>query len=105
MNHILEQLSERGCEDLRSAVEEKEAEILKAIQHQADERKEQGSEAPLKFSLSLKITADLDKSVIETAFSYSVKTTVKGVHEIAKPDDDNGTPSLFFGVEDGEEDA
>ena len=104
MNHILEQLSKRGSEDLNSAIEEKEAEILKAIQHQADERKEQGSEAPLKFSLSLKITADLDKSVIETAFSYSVKTTVKGLHEIKKEDEDD-TPSLFFGVEDGEGDA
>ena len=99
MNHILEQLSERGAEDLRSAIEDKEVEIIKAIQHLADEREEK---EPLKFSLSLKITADLDKSTVTTAVSYSVKTTVKGVHEIAKPDDDNGTPSLFFGVEDGE---
>ena len=66
MNHILEQLSERGAEDLRSAIEEKEAEILKAIQHLADEREEK---EPLKFSLSLKITADLDKSTVTTAVS------------------------------------
>ena len=55
--------------------------------------------------MSLKITADLDKSTVTTAVSYSVKTTVKGVHAIEKEDDDNGTPSLFFGVEDGEGDA
>lgn len=100
MNHILSQMADRGAEDLRSAIEDKEPEILKAIQHLADEREEK---EPLKFSLSLKITADLDKSTVTTAVSYSVKTTVKGVHAIEKEDDDNGTPSLFFGVEDGEE--
>jgi hypothetical protein len=105
MNNILEQMSQRGAEDLRAAMEEREAEILKAIQKQADDRKENDDESPLKFSLSLKITADLDKSTVTTAVSYSVKTTVKGVHAIKKEgEDDNETPSLFFG-EDGEEDA
>ncbi len=101
MNNILTQMAERGAEDLRSAIEDKEPEILKAIQKMADERE---GDAPLKFKLSLALTADLDKSTVETAVSYSVKTTVKGVHAIEKADDDNGTPSLFFG-EDGEEDA
>jgi hypothetical protein len=101
MNNILEQMSQCGAEDLRSAIEDKEAEILAAIQKQADDRKENDDESPLKFSLSLKITADLDKSTVTTAVSYSVKTTVKGVHAIKK-EDDNETPSLFFG-EDGEE--
>jgi DNA replication initiation complex subunit (GINS family) len=94
MNNILTQMAERGAEDLRAAIEEKEAEILAAIQKIAEERE---GDAPLKFSLSLKITADLDKSTVETAVSYSVKTTVKGVHAIEQDDE---TPSLF-----GEEDA
>jgi hypothetical protein len=94
MNNILEQMAERGAEDLRSAIEDKEPEILKAIQKMADERE---GDAPLKFKLSLALTADLDKSTVETAVSYSVKTTVKGVHAIEQED---GTPSLF-----GEEDA
>jgi len=101
MNNILEQMSQRGAEDLRSAIEEKEAEILAAIQKQAAERE---GDAPLKFRVSLALTADLDKSTVETVVSYSVKTTVKGVHAIEKEDDDNGTPSLFFG-EDGEGEA
>lgn len=95
MNNILEQMAERGAEDLRSAIEDKEPEILKAIQKMAEERE---GNAPLKFKLSLALTADLDKSTVETAVSYSVKTTVKGVHAIERDDDE--TPSLF-----GEEDA
>ena len=94
MNNILTQMAERGAEDLRSAIEDKEAEILKAIQKMADERE---GDSPLKFKLSLALTADLDKSTVETAVSYSVKTTVKGVHAIKQDDE---TPSLF-----GEEDA
>lgn len=92
MNRILEQMSERGAEDLRSAIEEKEPEILKAIQKMAEERAEAKSEAPLKFKISLAITADLDASEVETVVSYSVRTTVKCNHEIAKADE---TPSLF----------
>jgi hypothetical protein len=95
MNNILEQMSQCGEADLRGAIIDKEAEILAAIQKLAEERE---GDAPLKFSLSLKITADLDKSTVETAVSYSVKTTVKGVHAIERDDDE--TPSLF-----GEEDA
>jgi hypothetical protein len=95
MNNILEQMAERGGEDLRSAMEERQTEILMAIQKMADERE---GDAPLKFKLSLALTADLDKSTVETAVSWSVKTTVKGVHAIER--DNDGTPSLF-----GEEDA
>ena len=89
-------MAERGAEDLRSAIEDKEPEILAAIQKMAGERE---GDTPLKFKLSLALTADLDKSTVETAVSYSVKTTVKGVHAIER-DDDDGTPSLF-----GKEDA
>jgi len=91
-------MAERGAEDLRSAIEDKEPEILAAIQKMAGEREREG-DTPLKFKLSLALTADLDKSTVETAVSYSVKTTVKGVHAIER-DDDDGTPSLF-----GKEDA
>ena len=92
MNKILNQMAEAGAEDLRAAIEEKETEILEAIQKMAEERSETKSEAPLKFKLSLSITADLDESVVETVMSYSVKTTVKGKHEIEQ---ENATPSLF----------
>lgn len=92
MNKILNQMAEAGANDLRSAIEEKETEILEAIQKMAEERSETKSEAPLKFKLSLSITADLDESVVETVMSYSVKTTVKGKHEIEQEDT---TPSLF----------
>lgn len=92
MNHILKQMAEAGANDLREAIEEKEPEILEAIQKLADERSETKGEAPLKFKLALSITADLDKSVVETVMSYSVKTTVKGKHEIEQEDT---TPSLF----------
>lgn len=92
MNKILNQMAEAGAEDLRAAIEEKETEILEAIQKMAEERSETKSEAPLKFKLSLSITADLDESVVETVMSYSVKTTVKGKHEIEQEDT---TPSLF----------
>lgn len=92
MNQILEQMADRGAEDLRAAIEDKETEILKAIQKMAEERTETKSEAPLKFKVSLAITADLDASEVETVVSYSVRTTVKCSHEIAKEDE---TPSLF----------
>jgi hypothetical protein len=93
MNHILSQMADRGAEDLRAAIEDKEPEILKAIQKMAEERE---GDAPLKFRASLSIIADLDANVVETAVSYSVKTTVKGKHAIETDE----TPSLF-----GEEDA
>ena len=92
MNHILKQMAEAGSNDLRAAIEDKEAEILKAIQKMTEERQQTKSEAPLKFKVSLAITADLDASVVETVVSYSVRTTVKCSHEIAKEDE---TPSLF----------
>jgi hypothetical protein len=85
-------MAERGAEDLRAAIEDKEAEILKAIQKMTEERQQTKSEAPLKFKLSLGITADLDASEVETVVSYSVRTTVRCNHEIANEDE---TPGLF----------
>lgn len=92
MNRILEQMAERGAEDLRAAIEDKEPEILKAIQKMTEERQQTKSEAPLKFKLSLGITADLDASEVETVVSYSVRTTVRCSHEIEKEEQ---TTSLF----------
>lgn len=98
MNHILSQMADRGAEDLRSAIEDKQPEILEAIQKIAAERE---GDAPLKFRVSLALIADLDANVVETEVSYSVKTKVKGKHALETDE----TPSLFFGVEDGQEDA
>jgi hypothetical protein len=95
MNHILDKMAEAGANDLRDAIEDKETEILAAIIKAGQDR--EGNE-PLKFKLSLSITADLDKSVVETAVSYSVRTTVRGKHEIEAGDE---TPELDFG-DDGE---
>jgi hypothetical protein len=95
MNHILKKMAEAGANDLREAIEEKEPEILEAIQKVAADRDEK---EPMKFKLSLAITADLDKSKVETAVSWSVKTTVKEVHLIENGDQ---TPELKFG-DDGE---
>ena len=94
MNHILLKMAEAGANDLARAIDEKEVEILAAIIKAGQDR--EGNE-PLKFKLSLSITADLDKSVVETAVSYSVRTTVRGKHEIEKGDE----PELEFG-DDGE---
>lgn len=96
MNHILKKMAEAGAQDLHSAIDEKELEILTAIKKVATDRDEK---EPLKFKLTLSITADLDKSVVETAVSYSVRTTVRGKHEIKAGDQ---TPELEFG-DDGEE--
>jgi hypothetical protein len=94
MNHILEKMAEAGANDLARAIDEKEVEILAAIIKAGQDR--EGNE-PLKFKLSLSITADLDKSVVETAVSYSVRTTVRGKHEIEVGDQ---TPELEFGDEE-----
>ena len=96
MNHILKKMAEAGADDLRAAIDEKEVEILAAIIKAGQDR--EGNE-PLKLKLALSITADLDKSVVETTVSYSVRTTVRGKHEIEAGDQ---TPELEFG-DDGEE--
>jgi hypothetical protein len=95
MNHILKKMAEAGANDLQAAIDEKEVEIIGAIIKADQDREEK---EPLKFKLTLSITADLDKSVVETAVSYSVRTTVRGKHEIEAGDQ---TPELEFG-DDGE---
>jgi hypothetical protein len=62
-----------------------ESEILADIQRTSENR--ESDDDPLKFKITLSITLDLNKSVVDTGFSYSVKKTVKETHELPRPDE------------------
>ncbi len=74
---MLRRLAEEGAEDLVAAIADKEPEIKAAIRQLTEEAKE--SQEPVRFKASFALTLDLDKNAITTAFSFSVKSTVKVV--------------------------
>lgn len=82
-NHLLQAMARNGAKDLIKAIAEGEADILQDIQRM---REESEDDEKLKFKVSLGITLDLDKSTVDTAFSYSVKTSVKRSHQVNRPD-------------------
>lgn len=75
---MLRAIGDSGAKDLVAALRDNESEILADIQKTAENR--ESEDDPVKFKVSLGITLDLDKSTIETSFSYSVKKTVKQKH-------------------------
>jgi hypothetical protein len=81
-NHLIEQLKEHMTADLEAAIGEQEEQILSAIAKLSDDRE---GEEPLKFSVTLRGVLNLDKSTVETNFSFGVKTTVKGKHALDDP--------------------
>jgi hypothetical protein len=83
-NHLLKAMAQNGAKDLIAAIATGEAEILSDIQRIREEAEE---DEKLKFKVSLSITLDLDKSTVDTAFSYSVKTSVKRSHQVNRPDE------------------
>lgn len=89
-NHLLQAMAKNGAKDLIKAIAEGEQEILSDIQRIREEAEE---DEKLKFKVSLGVTLDLDKSTVDTAFSYSVKTSVKRTHPVNRPDE----PELEFG--------
>jgi len=83
-NHLLQAMARNGAKDLIRAIAEGESDILSDIQRLREEADE---DEKLKFKVSLGITLDLDKSTVDTAFSYSVKTSVKHTHQVNRPDE------------------
>ena len=94
-NPLLNACARNGAQDLVTAIEENESEILADIQRTLENRESEDDAA--KFKVSLSITLDLNKSVVETAFSYSVKKTVKEKHAVGEHDE---VPELPFDDED-----
>lgn len=84
MNPLIEQLQKHMGFDLEAAIMDKAPEIEAAIIKMRSEKGDD-DESPLVFSCSLSGKLNLDKHVIETAFSYSVKTAVKEKHPIEDP--------------------
>ena len=89
-NHLLQAMARNGAKDLIRAIALGEADILADIQRIREEAEE---DEKLKFKIGLSVTLDLDKSTVDTAFSYSVKTSVKRSHPVNRPDE----PELEFG--------
>lgn len=84
-NHLIKQLKQHMISDLEAAIEDREEEIIRAINKMTEERDPE-SEAPVKFTCSLSGALNLDKNTIETSFGFSVKTTLKERHQIEDPD-------------------
>ena len=84
MNHLIAQFKEHMMADLEAAIENQEDEILEAIAKLRENRPED-DEKPLVFSASMAGKLNLDKSTVETAFSFAVKTTVKDKHTLDEP--------------------
>lgn len=84
-NPLLLACARNGAKDLVAAIAENESEILADIQKTLENR--ESEDDPAKFKVSLSITLDLSKSVVDTAFSYSVKKTVKESHALPKEDE------------------
>jgi hypothetical protein len=89
-NHLLQAMARNGAKDLIRAIALGESDILADLQRIREEAEE---DEKLKFKIGLSVTLDLDKSTVETAFSYSVKTSVKRTHPVSRPDE----PELAFG--------
>ena len=85
-NPLLNACARNGARDLIAAIAENESEILADIQRTLENR--ESEDDPAKFKITLGITLDLNKSVVDTAFSYSVKKTVKESHTLPDPDQD-----------------
>ena len=88
-NKVLRSIAANGCADLCSSLVESEADILADIHRLSESRED---DEPLKFKLTLAITANMDANTVETSVSYSVKHTVKNKHELIE----EGTPPLPF---------
>lgn len=82
-NHILRACAVHGSADLTTAISRNEYEILEDIERLVADRSDE--DGPVKFRATLSIVVDLQKSVVETSFGYSVKRTVKESHEIPDP--------------------
>jgi len=83
MNALLNQVSEKACQDLASLIESGEKDILVAIHKMEAEAQLQGTSP--KFSLGFKITVDLDKSQFDCDLSWSLKQTLGVSHKIEDP--------------------
>lgn len=83
MNHLIEQLKEHMKEDLEGAFETQESELLASIRKQREDPENEDKDIVLTVSMKGKLS--VDKSKIETAFSFSSKTTVKEIHLIENP--------------------
>lgn len=81
---MLRAIGANGSKDLIAALADNESEILADIQRTAENREHEDD--PVKFKVTFGITLDLNKSTVETSFSYSVKKTIKEKHALDADD-------------------
>ncbi len=89
LNEHLQAIVTHAGKDLAAALRANEVQILKDMDRIKDEKSEEGSPT---FKIALGITFDLEKLLVTTAVTHSVKTTTKTAHRLG-PDD--GTPDMF----------
>jgi hypothetical protein len=82
-NHLIEQLREHMVADLEAAIGEQEEEILRAIAKASETGTD--SEEPVKFGVTLRGVLNLDANTVETAFSFTTRTSVKEKHPLEDP--------------------
>jgi hypothetical protein len=82
-NHLLKQLAEHMQNDLADAIGAQEEEILRAIAKASETGTD--SEEPVKFGVTLRGVLNLDANTVETAFSFTTRTSVKEKHPLEDP--------------------
>jgi hypothetical protein len=86
-NHLLKQLAEHMQNDLADAIGAQEEEILRAIAKASETGTD--SEEPVKFGVTLRGVLNLDANTVETAFSFTTRTSVKEKHPLEDPKQGN----------------
>jgi hypothetical protein len=82
MNHLIDQLKNTMIASLETAIIDSEKDMIACI---ARQRESNDDEQPIKFSVSMKGTLNLDKGAIETSFGYSTRTVIKDEFLIEDP--------------------